>query len=44
MAALSEQLIHVHQELRQRLASLRRDAADGGPPGPRTDVFAPGQD
>jgi hypothetical protein len=29
MAALSEQLIHVHQELRERLASVRREAADG---------------
>jgi hypothetical protein len=29
VAALSEQLIHVHQELRERLASLRQEAADG---------------
>jgi Hemerythrin HHE cation binding domain len=42
MAALSEQLIHVHQELRERLASVRREAADGaGPPGARTAI---GQD
>ena len=40
-AALSEQLIHVHEELRQLLASVRREAADGGPPGPRTAI---GQD
>jgi Hemerythrin HHE cation binding domain len=38
-AALSEQLIHAHQELRQRLASVRREAADGA--GPRTAI---GQD
>jgi hypothetical protein len=29
VAALSEQLIHVHQVLRERLTSLRREAADG---------------
>jgi hypothetical protein len=29
MAALSEQLIHVHQALRERLASLRQEAAGG---------------
>ena len=29
MAALSEQLVHVHQTLRERLASLRQQAADG---------------
>lgn len=29
MAALSEQLIHVHQELRERLTSLRKEVADG---------------
>ena len=34
--------MHVHQELRERLASVRREAADGaGPPGPRTAI---GQD
>jgi hypothetical protein len=32
VAALSEQLIHVHQALRERLAALRREAAgDTGP-------------
>jgi hypothetical protein len=29
VAALSEQLIQVHRDLRERLASLRRDLADG---------------
>jgi hypothetical protein len=29
MAALSEQLIHVHRTLRERLASLRQEAASG---------------
>ncbi len=29
MAALSEQLIQVHRDLRERLTSLRRDLADG---------------
>ncbi len=29
MAALSEQLVQVHRGLRERLASLRRDLADG---------------
>jgi Hemerythrin HHE cation binding domain len=39
MAALSEQLIHVHQELRERLASVRREAADGvGLPGSHTAI------
>jgi hypothetical protein len=39
MAALSEQLIHVHQELRERLASVRREAADGaGLPGAHTAI------
>jgi iron-sulfur cluster repair protein YtfE (RIC family) len=34
MAALSEQLIRVHQELRERLASVRQEAAGvAGPPG-----------
>jgi hypothetical protein len=32
VAALSEQLIHVHQSLRQRLAALRREAASGADP------------
>jgi iron-sulfur cluster repair protein YtfE (RIC family) len=39
MAALSEQLIHVHQELRERLASVRQEAADGaGLPGAHTAI------
>jgi hemerythrin-like domain-containing protein len=29
MAALSEQLVYVHQVLRERLAALRQEAADG---------------
>jgi hypothetical protein len=33
MAALSEQLVHVHQALRERLRSLREEAADGGASG-----------
>lgn len=37
MAALSEQLVQVHRGLRERLASLRRDLADGtGHPADRT--------
>ncbi len=41
LAALSEQLIHVHQELRERLASVRREASGGaGLPGPRTAIGA----
>ncbi|HEX3514498.1 MAG TPA: hemerythrin domain-containing protein, partial [Trebonia sp.] len=32
MAALSEQLTHVHQALRERLTSLRREAAGGTGP------------
>jgi Hemerythrin HHE cation binding domain len=32
VAALSEQLTHVHQALRERLTSLRREAADGTGP------------
>ena len=39
MAALSEQLIQVHQELRERLASVRQEAADvAGPPGPHAAI------
>ena len=42
MAALSEQLIHVHQALRERLASLRQEAAGGA--GHRGAGTAAGQD
>jgi Hemerythrin HHE cation binding domain len=41
-AALSEQLIHVHQALRERLASLRQEAADGT--GHRATDTATGED
>jgi iron-sulfur cluster repair protein YtfE (RIC family) len=39
---LSEQLIHVHHALRERLASLRREAANGT--GPRAADAAMGED
>lgn len=41
-AALSEQLIHVHQALRERLTSLRREAA--GRTGHRAADTAAGED
>jgi hypothetical protein len=38
MAALSEQLIQVHQALRQQLASVRQEAAGAGQLGPHTAI------
>jgi hypothetical protein len=41
MAALSEQLIHVHQALREQLAALRREAVSGtGPRGADADLLS----
>lgn len=42
MAALSEQLVHAHQALRERLTSLRQQAADGA--GRRAADTAAGED
>jgi hypothetical protein len=41
-AALSEQLVQVHQELRERLAALRRAPADGAPLAPAAGGMPPG--
>ncbi len=41
-AALSEQLIQVHQALREQLAGLRRELAAGRDPGPAGDVIPAG--